>query len=156
MSGAFQELGEPLPQAPSLCVELVDDGFHFSDVALTAVNAFAMLRIEREVVRERVAALAAALSGFPMHGNDVRTWTLEPDLQSPTITVEASGVPTRCYALLSGFAGNISTGWEQPNHLRSRASICVRFDPASLDEFVAALRRIASLGRGRAVLFGRS
>lgn len=156
MSGAFQELGEPRPVAPSISVAIVYEDAHLVELEFASIAKFSSVRAWTYANRDEIGRFADTLRGFPSNSADERV-CLFGSVESPIeFRLRASDVPPRCYATLTAVPGSEWKSGEVPHELQQRSSAVVRFDPAQLDEFVAALSQLHGSARGRAVLFGRS
>jgi hypothetical protein len=155
VSGAFQELGEPRPAAPSISVAIVYEDAHLVELEFASVAKFSSVRAWCYASRDDVGRLADTLRGFPSHPSDERVCTFGGAESPVELRLRASDVPPRCYLTLTAVPGSERRSSEIPHELQQRSSTVVRFDPAQLDEFVATLHQLHGAARGRAVLFGR-
>jgi len=156
VSGAFQELGEPRPTTPSISVAIVYEDAHLVEIELASVARFSSVRAWCYASRDDVGRLADTIRGFPSRTLDERVCTFG-GVESPVeLRLHASDDPPCCFATLSAVPGSEWKSSEIPHELQLHSSAVVRFDPAQLDEFVAALHQLRGAARGRAILFGRS
>lgn len=155
MSGAFQELDEPLPRAPYLGVAAVPNDDELIDLEFAASNALVAAYFKHYGTFTSLTTLADAFAGFPRDTRDARVVRHEA-LRGHAIDIRLAVTnATRCFASVSGPAGEDGADSLYPSGMRTTASIPFPFDAAALDDFVAALRRLAAGEYGRAVLVGR-
>jgi hypothetical protein len=155
VSGAFQEIGEPRPRAPYLSVAAIPNDDELIDVVFATSNELATAYFKHYGSFSSLTTLADSFAGFPRDTRDARVVRHEA-MRGHAIEFRLAVTnQTRCFALVSGPAGEHEEECWNPSGMRTTVAIPFQFDPAALNDFVAALRRLAAGEYGRAVLHGR-